>query len=298
MTNNSIKTVQLPFYLGCPVWNCDQWGGNVYPVGTKRSDWLNWYSRTFNTVEGNSTFYGLPKIETVTRWAEQVAKGFKFALKFPRVISHDLRLIDADSELARFIDTLKPLAQADVLGPSFLQLPPDFAPKQFGDLEKFLHGLPKEYPWAVEVRHKEWFDSSDSEQRLDDLLRELKIDKVLFDSRPLYSLPPEDEHEKVSQTRKPKTPHRTTVTALHPFVRIVGRDKPEQVEQALKEWSTTITNWINQGLKPIVFTHAPDDAFAPALARMLFEQIRSALPELPPLPRPPQVAEQKTLFEL
>lgn len=294
---NNESTVSLPFYLGCPVWNCAEWGGEVYPVGSKRSDYLHWYSRTFNTVEGNSTFYGLPTRETATRWAEQAAVGFRFALKFPRLISHELRLIDTNEELRRFCEVLSVLASGEVLGPAFLQLPPDYGPENFEHLRAFLKALPHEFPWAVEVRHHGWFDGGHREQQLDELLEELRIDKVLFDSRPLYSLPPEDESERVSQARKPKTPHRETVTAKHPMVRIVGRNRPEQVVQAIDDWAEIIVGWLQTGLKPYVFTHSPDDKFAPTLARLLADKIRTRMPGLNPIPQPPQPLQQKMLFE-
>lgn len=296
LAENNESTVSLPFYLGCPVWNCGEWGGEVYPAGAKRADYLNWYSRTFNTVEGNSTFYGLPSLDTAKRWSEQVAAGFRFVLKVPRVISHDLRLRGADEDLRRFCGVLSILSGGHVIGPSFLQLPPDYGPEQFDHLRAFLKKLPREFPWAVEVRHHGWYDQGTHEARLDGLLEDLAIDKVLFDSRPLYSLPPEDESEKVSQTRKPKTPHRETITAANPLIRIVGRNRPEQVETALVEWAETIARWIGAGLRPYVFTHAPDDTFAPQLARLLADKVRTHIPGMNPIPTPPRSLEQKMLF--
>lgn len=88
----NLSAPRLPLMLGCPVWGCADWGGQVYPLKTPRSQWLHWYSRTFNTVEGNSTFYALPSVETTRRWASETANGFRFMLKFPRVISHDSEL--------------------------------------------------------------------------------------------------------------------------------------------------------------------------------------------------------------
>ena len=61
-----------PIRLGCPVWGCRDWAGDVYPARTPRSRWLSWYSQTFNTVEGNSTFYAIPSIEklfTRRKWS-------------------------------------------------------------------------------------------------------------------------------------------------------------------------------------------------------------------------------------
>lgn len=289
-------------YLGCPVWACDHWRGSLYTTKAPRADWLGQYSKIFHTVEGNSTFYALPNLDTAKRWAESVAKGFQFSLKMPRSISHDKRLRNAGTELKAFIEVADVLDVHRCLGPSFLQLPPDFSPGERDVLEDFLRALPTYMPWAVEVRHFDWYDSGPNELWLDDLLRELRMDKVLFDSRCLYSKPPADDVEKVSQSRKPKTPIRQTVTGEHPFLRIVGRNNLNDVTPWIDEWAPVIAEWIRQGLKPFIFTHAPDDKFAPEFARRMHNAIRqynAIVPEMPAWPGEEAVKSmrsQKTLF--
>ncbi len=187
------------------------------------------------------------------------------------------------------------------LGPTFIQLPPDFGPDQFDVLEAYLRSLPTHLQWAVEVRHHDWYDSASNEWRLDELLHGLQMDKVLFDSRPLFSKPPADEIEKVSQGRKPRTPHRTTVTCRNPFVRLVGRNHLPDVEPWIREWVETVSQWLAEGLEPYVFTHAPDDQFAPEFARMFYLRLRERCPELPEMPgwpgdRPRTRFEQRSLF--
>jgi uncharacterized protein YecE (DUF72 family) len=281
---NAIADEQGTLYIGCPVWAVEHWRGSLYTSNASRASWLSQYSAVFNTVEGNSTFYALPSLETARRWSESVQAGFQFALKVPRAISHDRRLDGAQRELADFIAVAEVLHQAGCLGPSFLQLPPDFGPMEQSSLASFLESLPNHLPWSVEVRHAGWFDQAKNELWLDSMLRELKMDKVLFDSRPLYSKPPDDEIEKVSQKRKPKTPIRTTVTARHPFLRIVGRNRIEDTQPWIDEWAPIIADWLRRGLSPFVFTHAPDDKYAPAFARRMHDAISANLPTLPPLP--------------
>lgn len=110
---------ELPLFLGCPVWACGHWGGEVYPVRTPRKDWLHWYSRTFNTVEGNSTFYALPGPDAIQRWVEQTPDHFRFALKFPRTISHELELEHSQTATREFLQRIEPLREALRLGPTF-----------------------------------------------------------------------------------------------------------------------------------------------------------------------------------
>ena len=299
--NSDVQVASL--YLGCPVWSSPAWPGTFLTRDAKPRDYLAQYSTAFNTVEGNSTFYALPSLDLARRWAAEAAPGFRFALKFPRDISHDQRLIRAERETAAFLQILKVLRDAQRLGPSFLQLPPAFASHQFTTLETYLRGLSREgMPLAVEVRHSDWFDSGTVERELDQLLTELNIDRVLFDSRPLFSAAPSDPTEIESQRRKPRSPLRHTVTGKHPFLRLVGRNDLEATRPWLVEWAPVIAGWMKRGLAPFVFTHTPDDAYAPAMARALHEELRKHLPDLPELPAWPierQAAiqsKQKTLF--
>lgn len=291
----------LGYHLGCPVWACDGWRGTLFAEKAPRRAFLAQYSAAFDTVEGNSTFYGLPSLETARRWADESVDGFRFALKFPRTISHDQRLVAAARETADFLEVLSVLDEAGRLGPSFLQLPPDFEASRFDVLVLYLRGLPGEWPFAVEVRHESWFDDGPHEGRLDALLREVGMDRVTFDTRALYSAPPSDDWECVSQTRKPLVPLRHTVTGRHPFVRFVGRNDIGSVTRWIEEWADVVADWIDGGYEPYVFTHAPDDRCAPEFARTFHAAIRERLPDTPDLPEWPGEIEaarpvQRSLF--
>ncbi|MEQ1825398.1 MAG: DUF72 domain-containing protein [Pirellula sp.] len=272
------------YRIGCPVWACRHWQGQVYPDGTRADDFLRWYSHAFPTVEGNSTFYALPPVSTVEKWIESAAATFQFCFKFPRKISHDSKLVHCGKELELWLDRLALLRESGHLGPTFLQLAPSFSFAHFAQLSSFLKQLPSDWPWAVEVRHRDWFDTGDCEAKLDELLRELCIDRVLFDSRPLNSESATDSAEQASQSRKPKSPFRTTVTGKRPMVRLIGRNNAAEVTEYWEEWAAQIANWIRQGYQPWIFTHAPDDTYAPGLARLLHEFVRLELPQLSQLP--------------
>lgn len=278
-----MKAPTPAFYLGCPIWACGEWLGSVFTAEAKRNDWLRQYSVAFNTVEGNSTFYGLPTLDTVKRWADETQDGFRFCLKFPRAISHDHELIDAQADTAAFLETLEVLAQANRLGPSFLQLSPRFSGQQMRWLDSYLRSLPRPFPYALEVRHSDFFDEGKIENELDSLLRDLEIDRVIFDSRGLFSAPPSDEFERDAQGRKPRSPLRHTVTGPRPLLRIVGRNDVVATQPWFDEWAPIVARWIQAGLKPFVFTHAPHDKFAPQHARAFHATLSKHLSDLPPL---------------
>jgi len=83
--------------------------------------------------------------------------------------------------------------------------------------------------------------------------------------------------------RLSQSPFRTTVTGKHPFVRLIGRKKPEEIVDYCWEYAQQIASWIVQGLQPWVFTHAPDDAIAPEIARWMHRLIGEEVLEIDPL---------------
>jgi uncharacterized protein YecE (DUF72 family) len=44
-------------HIGTMGWSYDFWVGKLYPEGTASKDFLSEYSKHFNTVEIDSTFY-------------------------------------------------------------------------------------------------------------------------------------------------------------------------------------------------------------------------------------------------
>lgn len=274
------------YSIGCPVWSSSHWKGSVYPPAAPKHKWLKHYSATFPTVEGNSTFYGIPHPDTFRRWADETDPRFEFCLKFPRVVSHDFELVGCEGPLNQFLIGLDILETQGRLGPTFLQLGPAFSPGQFPALIQFLDRLPTEHAYAVEVRHLGWFES-EAQARLFDALEQRKIDRVIFDSRPLYSLPATDEFEEKSQRRKPKIPIRAKVTGERPMLRLVGRNdvglanETTSCDAAIDAWTGVVAQWIQSGLKPIVFTHTPDDQFAPEFAMRFHRRLSEKIDGLP-----------------
>lgn len=273
--------------MGCPVWACREWRGNFFPESTRPSEYLENYSAIFNSVEGNNVFYGLPRKETVQRWAEQSREGFQFTFKFPRVISHELGLTRSREETTTFLKLMEPLAEEDRLGLLFLQLPPLFSPERIDELETFFDQLPKDFDYGLEVRHWGWYDGvgkpGSAEWCLNAMLVERGINRVHFDSRALFSRAADDAAESTSQKRKPQLPYRKNVTGRHPVVRFVGRNSIEQTRPWIEEWARTISEWVIDGLEPFIFFHAPSDRYAPDLVRLFREVLHSYLPGIEPL---------------
>ena len=141
-------------YIGAMGWSYKQWHGKLYPQELKLSEYLQEYSKHFNSVELNNTFYRIPSIKTVENWRKQTPLGFTFAAKFPRSISHSRTIGMDDEKLGVFLRNIGYLQEK--LGPLLLQLPPNLQEKR-EELEAFLSKLPDQHRYAVEFRHKTWF---------------------------------------------------------------------------------------------------------------------------------------------
>ena len=62
------------------------------------------YTERFDTVEVNTSFYRIPKRETVSAWQEATPERFKFALKLWRGITHYKKLTNSGEFTRRFLE--------------------------------------------------------------------------------------------------------------------------------------------------------------------------------------------------
>ena len=275
---NTPDPTEQRYRLGCPIWACPSWRGSLYSPRASPKDFLREYSQVFGCVEGNSTFYALPPLETVDKWREATPDGFHFCFKFPKAISHERRLVGVDRETEAFFARMERLPNR--LGPLLLQLPPTFGPRDLPYLDRYLEALPRTYRYAVEVRHPSLF-AKPHEAHLDAMLQAHGVARGLMDTRAIHAAAPKDPTTIVSQGRKPKVPLRTNVTARTPFVRIVGQNDVRATTGYLDEWAITAAEWLKRSWSPYIFLHAPDDYYAPRQARAFHFLLRRRRPELP-----------------
>lgn len=156
------------FFIGTQGWNYDFWSGRFYPRGTKSIDRLELYSRVFDTVEIDSTFYAMPPAGRFRSWYERTPAGFIFTAKLPRDITHDARLVGVDDALIEFCDRASELEEK--LGPLLIQLPPDMTSRERPAVDAFVRSLPRELEFAIEFRDASWFDAQTF-----DLLHDLDV---------------------------------------------------------------------------------------------------------------------------
>lgn len=142
------------WHLGTVGFGYKEWQGIFYPTNLPAAQFLTYYAEYFNAVEIDATFYGLPRAETIEQWATQTPAAFRFCLKTPKAITHDLPLTRHVAEMQTFVERARGLGQK--LGPILIQLPPRFELPHISDLITFLRALPDDLTYAVEFRHRSW----------------------------------------------------------------------------------------------------------------------------------------------
>jgi uncharacterized protein YecE (DUF72 family) len=203
--------------LGTQGFAYKDWLGVFYPAGTPATEYLRFYSRVFDTLELDTTFYGPPRSEVVESWRESTPDDFVFSAKMPRTITHDKRLVAAEPELVEFLTAIQALGPK--LGPILIQLPPSFTRAEAASLAAFAEILPEEFRYAVELRHPSWLVPSTA-----DILERHRLAWTVID---LVSMP-----------------HAVHLTADFAYVRWLGnREDVKRLNQVVVDRLTDFDRW-------------------------------------------------------
>jgi len=117
---------------------------------------LERYAQVLSCAEINSSFHRPHARSTYAKWAGSTPRGFRFAVKMPRTITHEQALRRTRPALERFLDEVKGLGRK--CGPLLVQLPPSLAfdrrvaTRFFELLRARCDG-----PVVCEPRHATWF---------------------------------------------------------------------------------------------------------------------------------------------
>jgi len=143
------------------------WDGIFYPRPEDRPrgfDELRFYAERFNTVEVNSTFYGQPRAQVCLGWVKRTPPDFEFSVKLLQKFTHPATALDRTPVSAADVDAfrggIEPLAAAGKLGALLAQFPSRF--HDTPDARNYLAWLMstfRDYPLAVELRHRSWSDA-------------------------------------------------------------------------------------------------------------------------------------------
>ena len=140
---------------------------------------LQRYANRLGCAEINSSFYRPHATATYAKWRESTPPDFRFAVKLPRTITHDLALEDAREPFVAFLHQTEGLAEKR--GPVLVQLPPSLAfdeavVRRFFELVRGLYnGIV-----VCEPRHATWFSPA-----VDSLLETYAVARVAADPAPV-----------------------------------------------------------------------------------------------------------------
>ena len=130
-----------------------------YPEEHRSKSRLHFYSTLFNTIEVNSIFYKLPRQQTVERWSNDVASGFKFTFKLSKEITHCKELDFNKTAINDFLNVIT--IPENKKGCILIQLPGKITSDYLPKLKMILALLsPVNWTLAVEFRHVSWYSPS------------------------------------------------------------------------------------------------------------------------------------------
>jgi uncharacterized protein YecE (DUF72 family) len=142
-------------YVGTAGWNIpSRYAAGFCGVGTH----LQRYASGLNAVEINSSFYRPHRHQTYERWASSVPRGFRFAVKIPKEITHERALLESEQPIDRFASEVAGLGAG--LGVLLVQLPPSLAFDAVSANRFFRHfrsRFQRHVGVACEPRHLSWF---------------------------------------------------------------------------------------------------------------------------------------------
>ncbi len=147
----------VEIYIGTAGWDYKDWIGPFYPKLLESHNRLGFYTKYFNVIETNNTFYSLPKISTVQNWSEQVPATFKFTVKVWQEITHNFKNANIEDAISQFFYRISPLKGK--ISAYLLQFPPWFKnnEKHFHHLKYLINELPTENRYIIELRDNSWF---------------------------------------------------------------------------------------------------------------------------------------------
>ncbi len=172
-------------YIGTCGFAYRDWIGSFYPPKTKPGEMLGYYARRFAAVEIDATYYGVLDPRSVQRMDARTPDGFRFSFKAPKSLTHAPAASEAPSdELARFIESLAPVAASGKLASVLLQFPPAFLPTpQNHDYLKRVVTWLQGMPLVAEFREAAWQTGETL-----DLLRALQVGWCNLDMPALEAL--------------------------------------------------------------------------------------------------------------
>lgn len=241
--------------IGTSGWIYKDWWGRFYSEKLPQSQTLEFYSKTFDTVELNASFYHLPLKKNFKNWYKRTPSNFYFSVKGNKYITQNLKLSNPSGPVGRFFSESSGLGEK--LEVVLWQLPPNFG-KDIKRLENFLkevnlttENLKLKTKSAFEFRHLSWLSTD-----IYDLLKKYKAGWVIQNSSTWQAA--------------------EEVTSSFVYLRFHGLESlysSNYSEAELKKWAEKINKWHNQGLTVYAYFNNDTNAYAVKNALRLKELV-------------------------
>jgi len=140
---------------------------------------LERYAGRLPIAEIDTSFYKPHRRETYERWARSVPDHFRFAVKAPKTMTHEQRLVDCETLADAFLQQAEGLGEK--LSVILVQLPPSLSFQK--DIARVFFDMLGEKTKArlvCEPRHSSWFDAE-----AEALLVDRRIARVAADPPPV-----------------------------------------------------------------------------------------------------------------
>lgn len=240
--------------IGISGWRYAPWRGVFYPPGLPQRAELEYASRQVASIELNGSFYSLQRPSSYARWYADTPRGFVFAVKGPRFITHIKRLREIDGPIANFFASgLFELREK--LGPILWQCPPS---QRFDEplFEAFLAALPRDTAQAATLACA--YDdhlkapACVAPDRTRPLRHALEIRHPSFACEAFIALLRRHKVALVVADTAGRWPYLEDVTADFMYLRLHGDEKlytSGYTDAALERWAARIRAW-SQGGEP------------------------------------------------
>jgi uncharacterized protein YecE (DUF72 family) len=247
------KAAHCRIRVGCPIWAEEGFVGKIFPLKTKRKDFLKQYSRQFNTIELNVSHYKPLDTETIEHWIDVTESNFIFCPKVNQTISHTPLLVYNVDLFKDLLDLYKQFKQK--LGMPFLQLPNSYDSSKINDLLDFLDRSAVSN-FAVELRHENWFNNEAVMKQLCNYFYKNKITFLMTD---------------VAGRRDVLHGRLTTKTAM---IRFIANDLHPTDFTRMNEWVDRLKIWIDHGLEELYFfIHTSTNVLLPEMVSYFLTQL-------------------------
>jgi len=141
--------------IGTSGYSFDDWKGTFYPPKLAKTKMLDFYVQHFNTVEINSTYYGIPHPRVFENMVKKTPDDFQFMIKAHSSVTH--KRAELENQKDQYLEAIKPVNESSKLKGILAQFPWSFKRSEgnYNHLKK-CRDVFSDYKLFIEFRHNSW----------------------------------------------------------------------------------------------------------------------------------------------